>query len=448
MENPKELGEQPVGRLLWKFSLPAITGMVVNALYNIVDSVFVGRGVGELGLAAVTVAFPLMMLLMGFGMMVGVGASTHISICLGRQDKALAERTLGNAFFLLLFLAVATTALLIGFLDPVLITLGASAEILPLARDFTRLILFGNAFMYIGFGLNSVIRAEGHPRMAMVTLLISAGLNTVLNPVFIFGLKLGISGSALATVIAQAVGAIWVLCFLRSKKSYLQLRFKNLQPEREIVREIIAVGMSPFLMQVAASVIAVFFNHSLIIYSGELAVAAMGVINRVAMLMLMPVLGISQGAQPIIGYNFGAADYGRIKETLYKAGVAATGICLAAFLIIQIFDREIIRLFNDNHELIALGSKGMRIYLCMLPIIGFQIVCSTYFQAVGKAKKAIFLSLSRQVLFLAPLVLILPRFLALDGIWLSGPLADLAASIITGVLIWAELKDFARREAG
>lgn len=444
MEHPNALGEQPVGRLLWKFSVPAITGMVVNALYNIVDSVFVGRGVGELGLAAVTIAFPLVIVLMGFGMLVGVGASARISICLGQKDKAMAELILGNATGLLFLLAAGLTAALLVFLDPLLILLGATPELLPMAREFTRVLLLGSIFMYLSFGLNSVIRAQGHPKTAMATMLIAAGLNVVLNPIFIFGLHLGISGSALATVIAQAVAAFWVLLFLRSEKSFLKLHWKNLKPKRSIVAEIVSIGSSPFLMQIAASVVGVLFNHSLILYSGELGVAAMGIINRVAMLLVMPVFGISQGAQPIIGYNFGANNFQRVKETLYKAGVAATLICCAAFLIVQIFDESIIRLFNGNEELIAIGAFGMRIYLFMLPIIGFQVVCTTYFQAVGKARQAIFLSLSRQFVFLLPLVLLLPRFFGLTGIWLAGPAADLVSSLLTGALLWLEFRHLNR----
>ncbi|WP_346353223.1 MATE family efflux transporter [Azotosporobacter soli] len=444
MEHPNALGEESVGRLLWKFSVPAITGMVVNALYNIVDSVFVGRGVGELGLAAVTIAFPLVIVLMGFGMLVGVGASARISICLGQKDKAMAELILGNATGLLFLLAAGLTAALLVFLDPLLMLLGATPELLPMAREFTRVLLLGSIFMYLSFGLNSVIRAQGHPKTAMATMLIAAGLNVVLNPIFIFGLHLGISGSALATVIAQAVAAFWVLLFLRSEKSFLKLHWKNLKPKRSIVAEIVSIGSSPFLMQIAASVVGVLFNHSLILYSGELGVAAMGIINRVAMLLVMPVFGISQGAQPIIGYNFGANNFQRVKETLYKAGVAATLICCAAFLIVQIFDESIIRLFNGNEELIAIGAFGMRIYLFMLPIIGFQVVCTTYFQAVGKARQAIFLSLSRQFVFLLPLVLLLPRFFGLTGIWLAGPAADLVSSLLTGALLWLEFRHLNR----
>lgn len=438
MNNPQELGQQPIGRLLWKFSVPAITGMVVNALYNIVDSVFVGRGVGELALAAVTISFPLVIVLMGFGMLVGVGASAQISICLGRQDKLLAEKVLGNATALLLLLAVLLTAGMMLFLDPVLVLLGASPDLLPMAHEFTEWIVLGSVFMYIGFGLNSVIRAQGHPKTAMATMLISAGLNVLLNPLFIFGLQLGIRGSALATVLAQAVAAIWVLLFLRSDKSYLRLTCGNLRLERAIVRDIVAIGMSPFAMQIAASVVGVLLNHSLILHSGELAVAAMGVINRVAMLLLMPVFGISQGAQPLIGYNFGASNHQRVGETLYKAGLAATLICSVAFVVVQWFAEPILRLFNSNAQLIAIGSVGMRIYLCMLPIIGFQVICTTYFQAVGKAREAMFLSLSRQCVFLIPLVLLLPRWWGLNGIWAAGPTADLVASVLTGALLWRE----------
>lgn len=440
MERSKSLGEEKISVLLWRFSLPAIVGMVVNALYNVVDSIFVGRGVGEIGLAAVTIAFPIMIILMGFGMLVGVGASAVVSLRLGENKQHEAEKILGNAFTLAAILSVSLSAGMLLFLDPILIALGAEAEVLPYARDFTRIILLGSIFMYIGFGLNSVVRAEGNPQMAMKTILISSGLNIVLNPLFIFTFQLGISGSALATVVSQGVSAIWVLVYFMSTKSLLRLRIANLRLDKEIIISIFKIGLSPFLMQIAASVVTVLFNFSLLKYGGELAVASIGIITRIAMLMLMPIFGLSQGLQPIIGYNYGAKNYHRVIKALKIAIYSATIFSIVGFLIVQIFDTQIIMLFNDNPDLIEIGSHGMRIYLFMLPVIGFQIIGANYFQAVGKAGYAIILSMSRQIIILIPLVLLLPGILGLNGAWLASPIADLVAAILTGIFLMKEIK--------
>ena len=440
MERSKALGEDEISTLIWKFSLPAIVGMVVNALYNVVDSIFVGHGVGEIGLAAVTIAFPIMIILMAFGMLVGVGASAVVSLRLGQHKLHEAEKILGNAFTLAAILAVTLSAGLLVFLDPILISLGAEPSVLPYARNFTRIILLGSIFMYIGFGLNNIVRAEGNPKIAMLTVLISAGLNIVLNPLFIFTFNLGISGSALATVVSQSVSAIWVIAYFLGKKSLLKLRLRNFILDKDIVLSIFEIGLSPFLMQFAASVVTVLFNYSLLKYGGELAVASIGIINRIAMLMLMPIFGLSQGIQPIIGYNYGAKNYTRVTKTLKIGIYTATIFATIGFLLVEIFDKQIIMLFNDNPELISIGSQGMRLQLCMLPVIGFQIIGANYFQAVGKAGYAIVLSMSRQVIILIPLILILPGLIGLNGAWLASPIADFAAATITGIFLFKEFR--------
>jgi len=445
MDRSHSLGEEKISTLLWRFSLPAIIGMVVNAFYNVIDSIFVGRGVGEIGLTAVTIAFPIMIVLMGFGMLVGVGAAAVVSLRMGEKQQEQAEKILGNAFTLSMILSAAFTGSVLLFLDPILIMLGAEQDVLPYAREFTRIIVLGSPFMYIGFGLNNIVRAEGNPQMAMSTTLISAGLNIVLNPLFIFTFHLGIGGSALATVISQGVSAIWVLVYFLRGKSVLRLRKKNFSLDKKIVRSIFEIGMSPFLMQIASSLTTVLFNYTLLRYSGELAVASIGIINRMGMLMLMPIFGISQGLQPIIGYNYGAGNYNRVKKALKIAIGAATLFSTVGFLVIQIFDKQIIMLFNDNPELILLGSEAMRINLCMLPVIGFQIIGANYFQAVGKAGYAIVLSMSRQLLLLIPLVLLLPRLLGLQGVWLASPIADFSSALLTGIFLFRELRKLSQK---
>ncbi|QDR81020.1 MATE family efflux transporter [Sporomusa termitida] len=440
MDQSQALGQEKISKLLWDFSLPAIVGMVVNALYNIVDSIFVGNGVGDVGLTAVTIAFPIMLVLMAIGMLIGIGASTLVSIRLGEQKYQEAEFILGNAFTLMVIAVLPTTAGAFLFLDQILVGLGAEANVLPYAREFTRIILLGSIFMHIGFGLNNIIRAEGNPRVAMATMLISAVINTALNPLFIFVFELGIAGSALATVVAQAVSATWVLRYLTSDKSVLKLRWTNLRLDKNIVYEIVKIGLSPFLMQLAASVVTVIYNYSLLRYGGELAVAAIGIINRVAMLILMPILGISQGVQPILGYNYGAKNYTRMLEVIKLGIYAATAVSILGFIVTQLFATPIIRVFNNNPELIAIGSSGLKVFLILLPIIGFQIIGANYFQAVGKAGHAIFLSMSRQVIILIPAILILPHFFGLPGIWFAGPVADFVSSLVTGGYLWLELR--------
>lgn len=444
MNRSQSLGEEKISTLLWRFSLPAITGMVVNAFYNVIDSVFVGRGVGEIGLTAVTIAFPIMIVLMGLGMLVGVGAAAVVSLRIGEKKQQEAEKILGNAFTLSMILAIGFSACILLFLDPILKILGAEPNVLPYARDFTRIIVLGSVFMYVGFGLNNIVRAEGNPRMAMSTTLISAGLNILLNPLFIFSFHLGVGGSALATVVSQGVSAVWILVYFLRGKSLIKLRKVNLVLDKAIVLSIFKIGMSPFLMQIASSVTTILFNYTLLRYGGELAVASIGIINRIGMLMLMPIFGISQGLQPIIGYNYGAGNYSRVIKAMKIGIYAATLVSTIGFLLVQIFDRQIIMLFNDNPELIAMGSAAMRINLCMLPVIGFQIIGANYFQAVGKAGYAIVLSMSRQLILLIPLLLLLPTLLGIDGAWLASPISDFTAALLTGMFLFRELNKLSR----
>ena len=439
-ERSKLLGTEEIGKLLWQFSLPAMAGMIINALYNVVDSIFVGNGVGEIGLTAVTIAFPIMIIFMAFGMLVGVGATSLVSIKLGEGKPTEAEAIMGNALSMALLLAVILTPLTLFWLDPLLIFAGAGPDVLPYAREFSRIIVSGTIFMFLSFGLNNLIRAEGHPKIAMMTMVISASLNMILNPLFIFQFHWGIAGSAAATVCSQFVASLWVLAYFFGGKSTLKFRWHNLILRKSILSGIFSIGLSPFLMQIGASAITLFSNAALLAHGGDLAVAAMGVINRIVLLILMPVFGIQQGVQPIIGFNYGAKQYDRVTEALHKAVFAATALCIGGFLIVQIFDREIIRLFNDNEELIAIGSWGIRLSLSMLPVVGFQIVGANYFQAVGRAKYAILFSLSRQVIILIPLLFILPSFWGLTGVWSASPTADFASSLLTGFFLWRELK--------
>ncbi|MBP2651874.1 MAG: efflux family protein [Firmicutes bacterium] len=440
MDKTKALGEEKVSSLLWKFSGPAIFAMMVNALYNVVDSIFVGHGVGEIGLTAVTIAFPMMMVLMAIGMLIGMGSSTLVSIRLGENNKEAAELILGNAFTLIMVLVLATTAGSLIFLDPILIKLGAAPDVLPYARDFARVVLGGSIFMHISFGLNSIIRAQGDQNTAVATMLVSAFLNMILNPLFIIGLHMGIKGSAWATVIAQAVAATWVMVYFIRGGGTLKLKIKCIGLRLDIAAGIFKIGMSGFLMQITNSLVMVIVNYQLIAHGGSIAIAAYGVLNRIIMMTLMPVLGIMQGAQPIIGYNYGAKKLGRVITTLKLATLSTTATCVVCFILVELFAVQIMHVFSDNAELATVGAYAIRINLSLLPLIGFQIAGAQYFQAVGKVNYAIVLNLLRQVILLIPVVSILPGFIGLMGVWLAEPISDLGAAIITGICVARELK--------
>lgn len=448
MDQTSQLGEDSIGNLLIKFSVPAIVGMLVNALYNIVDRIFVGHGVGALAISGITFVYPIMTIIMAFGMLVGIGATALISIRLGQRKKEEAEKILGNTFVLLIIISLLLTAAGLAFCDPIIRFFGASGQVFIYAKQYIVIILMGTIVQCLSFGLNNIIRADGKPMIAMGTMLIGAIINAILNPLFIFVLHFGIRGSALATVISQTISAIWVLSYFFSGRSMLKIKRENLKLEKGIVLGIVSIGLSPFLMQVAASVITIMFNDSLLKYGGNIAVAAMGIINSVTMLILMPIFGINQGSQPIIGYNYGAKKYGRVKRTLKIAIIAATVITATGFIFVELFPTQIFRAFNStDKEFIRVGVHGIRIFLMMLPILGFQIVSTNYFQATGRPKHSIFLSLIRQVLVLIPLILILPPIFHLDGVWMAGPASDLISSVVTAILLFHELAHLDEKHA-
>ncbi|MEY8303326.1 MATE family efflux transporter [Anaerosalibacter bizertensis] len=441
MNRSKQLGEKNIGKLLIEFSIPAIIGMLVNALYNIVDRIFIGKGVGSLGIAGIFVGYPISLILMAFGMLIGLGGNALVSIKLGQKKEEEAEKILGNSFTLLLLISLGVGILGLLTLEPLLKAFGASETILPYSVDYMKIILLGAPLQAIGFGLNNFIRGEGNPKMAMGTMLIGAILNTILDPIFIFIFNMGIKGAALATIISQGASSIWVLSYFFKGKGLLKLKGENLKLKKPIIKEIISIGLAPFSMQIAASMVTVLLNNNLKNYGGDIATSSMAVINSITMLVLMPIFGINQGAQPIIGYNYGAKKYDRVKETLKLAVLFATIIVTIGFIFTQTIPEKLIGLFGKNEkELIQVASRAMRINLSMLPIIGFQIVSSNYFQAIGKPKQAMFLSLSRQVLVLIPALIILPKFFQLTGVWLAGPVSDVIASIITAQFLIKDLK--------
>ncbi len=448
MDRSKRLGEESIPRLLLTFSAPAIVGMLAQALYNIVDRIFVGQAIGPDGIAGATVAFPFMLILLACGMLVGFGSAASISIRLGQRKKDDAERVLGNAIVLLLGLSCLMTVVGVVWLDPLLRLFGSSAKILPFARDYMGILAMGAVFQIVSFGLNAMIRGEGNPRMAMTTMLIGALTNTILDPIFLFGFGWGMRGAAAATVIAQIVATLWVLRYFLRGKSLLKFRAKNLRLRRATCLTIIAIGSPMFSMQIASSMLNAIMNNQLHKYGGDLAISAMGIVYAVTLFIVMPVFGINQGAQPIIGYNHGAGKPDRVKKTLLMAMLGATGITVAGFIVVMLFPSQVVGLFHrEDDELLRMGTHALRICLMMLPLIGFQIVGASYFQAVGKPKHAMFLGLSRQILLLVPAVLILPRFFDLDGLWAAIPAADLGSCLLTGTWLLVEVRHLREKHA-
>ncbi len=441
MEHTRRMGEDRISKLLLRFSLPAITGMTITALYNVVDRIFIGRGVGTMALTGVTIGFPVMLVLMAFGMLIGLGATALISIRLGENRHGTAELTLGNAVTLFFVFALLLSLLGSIFLKPLITLFGASSDVMPYAIGYMRIILLGVVFLNISFGMNHFIRAEGNPKIAMVTLILGAAINIGLDALFIFVLHMGVQGAALATVIAQFCSAVWVFSYFLGKKSTLRFRIRYMFPKLTIIKSILTLGSSFFMMQIAASVIWLFLNRTLAVHGGDTAIAAMGIIHSLTMFILMPCFGINQGVQPIIGFNYGAKKFKRVKKALLRAIGFATLICVTGYLVIMLFPDQLVSIFSrGNQELIAIGSRGLRLFLFLLPVIGFQIVSTSYFQATGKPAMAMFLTLSRQVILFLPFLLIFPRFFGLTGVWLASPLSDVGAFSLTGFFLLKEMK--------
>ncbi len=444
MDNSKQLGESKVIKLLIKFSIPAIIGMLVNALYNIVDRIFIGNGVGSLGIGGTTIAFPVMLVMMAFSVLIGVGANSLVSIRLGENKQEEAECIFGNAITLMILISLVITIIGLATLNPLLRLLGASEQISPYAKDYLQIILVGGVFQSVGMGMNNFIRSEGNPKIAMYTMLIGALINTVLDPIFIFVFHWGMKGAALATILSQLVSAVWVILYFLRGKSLLKIRYKNLILKPSIVFGILSLGLAPFAMQLAASIQNLIMNTSLSAYGGDIAISGMGIVSSIITLMIMPLFGINQGVQPIIGYNYGAKKYDRVKEAYKLAVVFATVIVVIGWIVTRVFPKQLVYLFNSKDaELIAFSTMAIKSFMMFLPVVGFQIVSSNYFQAVGKPKHSALLGLSRQVLILIPALLILPRFFELEGVLFAGPLADIVSTVITGTFIFVEMRKLA-----
>lgn len=444
-----ELGTERIRKLLVQYAVPAIIAMTASSLYNMVDSIFIGQGVGPLAISGLALTFPLMNLSAAFGAMVGVGASTLISMRLGQRDYATAQQVLGNVVVLNTIIGVLFGAAMLLFMEPVLYFFGASEATLPYAREYMEIILYGNVITHMYLGLNAVLRAAGHPRKSMNATIITVLLNCILDPLFIFIFDWGIRGAAIATVLAQTVALMWQLGFLSRKEELLHFRRGIYRLRRQIVGGILSIGMSPFLMNLAACLIAIIINKGFKTYGGDLMIGAYGITNRLAFIFVMIIMGLNQGMQPIAGYNYGARQYDRVLRVLRLTLMGATAVSVWAFVVGELMPSVAVRLFTTDAELAGLAATGMRLSFMMFPIVGFQMVSTNFFQSLGMASKAIFLSLSRQLLFLLPGLLLLPHLFA-DytsweaswGVWCAIPLSDLLSAIVTLVLLISQLRKF------
>lgn len=436
-KTPTALGTENIGKLLMQYAVPAIIAMTASSLYNMVDSIFIGHGVGTMAISGLALTFPLMNLAAAFGSLVGVGAATLISVKLGQKDYDTAQRVLGNVFVLNILLGVAFTVIVMDFLDPILYFFGGSDETVGYARDYMYIILLGNTITHLYLGLNAVLRSSGHPQKAMYATIATVIINTILDPVFIYGFGWGIRGAAIATIVAQIISLMWQLWIFSSKEELLHFHRGIFRLKRKIVFDSLAIGMSPFLMNMAACFIVILINQGLKKYGGDLAIGAFGIVNRLVFIIVMIVMGLNQGMQPIAGYNFGAKQYERVTKTLKLTIIYATGVTTFGFIIGMLFSDTVVGIFTSDAELIELSAKGVRIVVMFFPIIGFQMVTANFFQSIGMASKAIFLSLTRQMVVLLPCLLILPRFFGAAGVWYSMPISDLLASLIAGtMLVW------------
>jgi putative MATE family efflux protein len=444
--NQSVLSDDRIGRLLLTLSLPTFFGMFIMTLYNVVDTIFIGHYVGPLGIAGLSIVFPLQMLLMAIGDMTGMGGASLISRAIGAGDPARAERTLGNALTINIVLAV--IMMVVGLANPDfwLRLIGASETILPYARDFLTIILFGTVFSALSMALNSLIRAEGNARVPMTAMIIGAVTNVILCAIFIIPLDMGVKGSALATVIAQFISVAFFMSYYFSGKSFLKIHLRNLAIRWEIVKEIFAIGIASFSRLMAASLSAIFVNRMLIAYGGDLAISAFGIINRIMMFAIMPGIAIGGGMQPVVGFNYGAKRYEKALRAIKIALFAATACCLAVFIVLYFAPEPFIRIFTNDAELIALGSYAVKRVFLSIYLIGFIMVGSLVFQAVGKATQAFVTAISRPFLFLIPLVFILPRFLGLDGVWLAFPIADGFTLLLTLMLLIPQIRELRRKD--
>ncbi len=441
-----ELGTKPVGRLLMQYALPAMVAMTASSLYNIIDRAFIGQVVGPEAIAGLGITFPLMNLSGAFGAAVGVGASTCISVRLGQKDYEAAEHLLGNTVTLNLIVGLLFMAVCFLFLDPILLFFGASNVTLPYAREFMEVILAGNIITHMYFGMNAVLRAAGKPRQAMYAVLFTVGMNIALIIAFVWWFRWGIRGAALATVTSQSMALCWQLWIFSNKKELLHLKRGIYRLKADLVKNIISIGVSPFLMNATACVVVIFMNNQFVRYGGDMAVGAYSIANSIAMVFFMFVIGVNQGMQPIAGYNYGAQNYDRMMRVLWLAIAVATCILLVGWALSMLFPRQLARIFTTDKTLIEMAARGIKLNMLVFFVVAGQAVITNFFQCIGKVRISIFLSLTRQLILLIPMAYILPLFLGLDGVWYSMAASDLGSALMTWPILFVFLSKFKYHE--
>lgn len=443
---PSELGTRPVGELLRQYALPSIIAMLASSLYNIVDSIFIGHGVDAMALSGLAVTFPLMNISTAFGAMVGMGSATLISVKLGQKDYQIAEKILGNAVVLNIAMGVVFAIVSLLFLDSILYFFGASDASIGYAREYMQIILLGNVFSHMYFGFNALLRAMGHPKMAMKATILTVILNTILDPLFIFdtinlgfvqfdGLGWGIRGAAIATILSQCVSLVWQVRVMSDKRELIHFKRGIYRLNSYIVKEVLTIGLSPCLMNLASCFVVIFINRGLAEYGGDYAVGAYGIVHKMTFIFVMIVMGFTQGMQPIAGYNYGAKAYDRVTKVLKITIALATGVTTLAFVIGEFWPEYVARIFTSDTQMIEMAVVGMRYNCLLFPIVGFQMVTGNFFQSIAQPGKSIFLSLSRQLLFLVPFIIIFPHFWGINGVWASLPASDLVSSVISACLL-------------
>lgn len=446
--NPHSLETQPISKLLIQYSVPAIIAATVTSLYNIIDSIFIGQGVGALAISGLAITFPLMNLVVAFCTLIAAGGATISSIFLGQKNDKKAADTVNNVITLCIIHSVVFGGLSLLFLDPILLFFGATTSTLSYAREFMQIILYATPISYLFIGLNNLMRSTGYPKKAMISALLSVIVNVVFAPIFIFVLNWGIRGAAVATILGQTVALIWVLIHFLQKSSYIHIQKENNWLNIGICKRMYAIGLSPFLMNVCACVVVIFINKALLEYGkeiGDLAVGAYGILNRTGMLFVMIVFGVTQGMQPILGYNYGANHWTRVKKTLSIGLIAGILITTIGWCACEFFPHYISNLFTNDNTLKEIAINGFRIFFMFFPIVGGQIIVQNFFQSIGKPKISIFLSLTRQLIFLVPFLIILPHYLGINGVWISVAAADILAIVVAAFTLWIQMRKLNRR---
>ena len=439
---PTELGSEKIGKLLKQYALPAIIAQTAASLYNMVDSIFIGQGVGPLAISGLAVTFPLMNLSTAFGTLVGVGACTMLSVLLGQKNYKAANKVLGNVVTLNTIIGLVFMAIALIFIDPILYFFGASENTLPYAKEYISIILIGNVVTHLYFGLNSAMRSAGNPKKAMGLTIFTVVFNTILDPIFIFVLDLGIAGAAWATVISQVIAMLIVMRHFSDRTKPLHFEKGIFRLDMRVAKDSLSIGMGPFLMNAAACLVTLFINQQLREYSGDLGIGAYGICNRFIFMFIMICMGLNQGMQPIAGYNYGARQYSRVKEVFWKTAKLAMVMTTICFIFGMFFPKAAAGIFTHDEQLLDMSARALRITTIAFPIVGFQMIATNFFQSLGMVRKSIILSLSRQILFLLPLLYILPDWLGSDGVWASFPIADTVATVVTLVMLRALFKKF------